>query len=263
MRAHSLRAAEAQAQRARVVKVVVEPATQKAVLLLEDSSCLLVSLLFPSAAAISVPAPVTDACFLRLQAYGPAGVPTGGGFTNAVSPLSPAPARLAFGDATGAAAGWNEAERQSSTPRAGSSSSNRLAGAKGAGAAGQGLAVAAGRRELCVVTARPSKGGSCTDLRAWFCSGSGPSSYVSADIELELGGGRRSGSSSSSSSSARASGELLQQQQHSSGGRVFARLDVPHGLAVKVEASTNVLVVYSSSAGLEIATPYDYYYYCL
>ena len=258
MRAHSLRAAEAQAQRARVVKVVVEPATQKAVLLLEDSSCLLVSLLFPSAAAISVPAPVTDACFLRLQAYGPAGVPTGGGFTNAVSPLSPAPARLAFRDATGAAGGWNEAERQSSTPRAGSSSSNRLAGAKGAGAAGQGLAVAAGRRELCVVTARPSKGGSCTDLRAWFCSGSGPSSYVSADIELELGGGRRSGSSSSSSS--RASRELLQQ---SSGGRVFARLDVPHGLAVKVEASTNVLVVYSSSAGLEIATPYDYYYYCL
>ena len=262
MRAHSLRAAEAQAERARVVKVVVEPATQKAVLLLEDSSCLLVSLLFPSAAAILVPAPVTDACFLRLQAYGPAGVPTAGGFTNAVSPLSPAPARLAFGDATVAAGGWNEAERQSGTPRAGSSSSNKLAGAKGAGAsaAGQGLAVAAGRRELCVVTARPSKGGSCTDLRAWFCSGSGPSSYVPADIELELGGGRRS---SSSSSSARASRELLQQQQQqSSGGRVFARLDAPHGLAVKVEASINVLVVYSSSAGLEIATPYDYYY-CL
>lgn len=263
MRAHSLRAAEAQAQRARVVKVVVEPTTQKAVLLLEDSSCLLVSLLFPSAAAISVPAPVTDACFLRLQAYGPAGVPTAGGFTSAVSPLSPAPARLAFGDATVAAGGWNEAERQSSTPRAGSSSS-RLAGAKGAGAgagaAGQGLPVAAGRRELCVVTARPSKGGSCTDLRAWFCSGSGPS-YVSADIELELGGGRRS-SSSSSSSGARASRELLQQQQQSSGGRVFARLDAPHGLAVKVEASVNVLVVYSSSAGLEITPPYDHYY-CL
>lgn len=260
MRAHSLRAAEAQAERARVVKVVVEPATQKAVLLLEDSSCLLVSLLFPSAAAISVPAPVTDACFLRLQAYGPAGVPTAGGFINAVSPLSPAPARLAFGDATVAAGGWNEVERQSSTPRAGNSSSNRLAGAKGAGAgaAGQGLAVAAGRRELCVVTARPSKGGSCTDLRAWFCSGSGPSSYVSADIELELGGGRRS----SGSSSARASRELLQQQQQRSGGRVFARLDAPHGLAVKVEASINVLVVYSSSAGLEIATPYNYYY-CL
>jgi hypothetical protein len=262
MRAHSLRAAEAQAQRARVVKVVVEPATQKAVLLLEDSSCLLVSLLFPSAAAISVPAPVTDACFLRLQAYGPAGVPSAGGFTSAVSPLSPAPARLAFGDATVAAGGWNEAERQSSTPRAGSSSS-RLAGAKGAGAgaAGQGLAVAAGRRELCVVAARPSKGGSCTDLRAWFCSGSGPSSFVSADIELELGGGRRS-SSSSSSSGARASRELLQQQQQSSGGRVFARLDAPHGLAVKVEASVNVLVVYSSSAGLEIATPCDHYH-CL
>lgn len=111
-----------------------------------------------------------------------------------------------------------------------------------------------------MVTARPSKGGSCTDLRAWFCSGSGPS-YVSADIELELGGGRRS-SSSSSSSGARASRELLQQQQQSSGGRVFARLDAPHGLAVKVEASVNVLVVYSSSAGLEITPPYDHYY-CL
>lgn len=53
------------------VKALVDLATQRAALLLADSSCLLVSLSGPSRVVpITVRPPVTDACFLRLQAYG-------------------------------------------------------------------------------------------------------------------------------------------------------------------------------------------------
>ncbi|KAG0558861.1 hypothetical protein KC19_10G059700 [Ceratodon purpureus] len=188
----------------RVVKAVVDYQSRRAALLLADSSCVLVAL-GSGAAAITVPAPCTDACFLRLQAYGPAGAAGGGRGGSNGSGWCGSPARVGVGEI---------AQGESPTLRV---QELRKGNGRGKGFGG-GV-----RRELYVVTARPGKGGSCTDLRAWSCA---DPAFSAAEIELEPGDGR-----------VRAS------------GRAFARLDAPHGLAVKMAASINVLVVYSSSAG--------------
>jgi hypothetical protein len=200
-----------------VVKAVVDHATQRAALLLADSSCWLVSLApgstTPELAPIVVPAPCTDACFLRLQAYGPAGAaaaakPSGNGSTG----LPGSPSRLGLGEV---------GQGESPTSRGQELREKGAVGRNGKGKVSAGV-----RRELYVVSARPGKGGSCTDLRAWSCA---DPAFAGAEIELEPGDGRLRAS-----------------------GRVFARLDAPHGLAVKMAASINVLVVYSSSAGIRL-----------
>lgn len=199
--------------RAAVVRAVVDCATQRAALLLADSSCLLVSLSAGSQVApVLVPAPCTDACFLRLQAYEPVGAAVSK--TGIGSPL-----RLGLGEI---------GQGESPTSRVQELLREKLARGNGKGRA-SGLARAL-RRELFVVTARPGKGGSCTDLRAWSCI-DGPG-FTCAEIELEHGQGR------------------VRATQHLQSGRVFARLDAPHGLAIKMAASINALVVYSSSAGI-------------
>nr|PNR39066.1 hypothetical protein PHYPA_019344 [Physcomitrium patens] len=90
---------------------------------------------------------------------------------------------------------------------------------------------AVARKELFVVTAQPAKGVTCTDLRAFSCTGS---AFAYADIEIELGG-RRVG--------ARDGPHCVPCS------RACAKLDAPHGLAVKMAASINLLIVYSRSAG--------------
>nr|XP_024384669.1 uncharacterized protein LOC112286725 isoform X2 [Physcomitrium patens] len=241
MQAHRGEAAEVQ-QKSRqraghyvVVKAVVDQVSQRAALLLADSSCLLVSLAGSQSKVvpIAVPAPCTDACFLRLQAYGPAGAaPSASGLGNKFgNGLSPSSSRTDLGD-SGESGALKIVPGESPTFRAQELREREATGKLSGGnvkAKGQGLAGV--RRELFVVTSRPAKGGSCTDLRAWSCA---ESAFVGADIELEPGNRRfraREGPH-----------DLLI-------SKAFARLDAPHGFAVKMAASINVIILYSSSAG--------------
>lgn len=220
-----------------VVKVVVDQATHRAALLLADSSCLLVSLAAASTVApITVPPPCSNACFLRLQAYGAApassstsgfghkfgdGFPTSSfkeGFGDVVERGT-----LKIGNAEFHASRVQELSVKESVGN--HSASNRRAKTQGFG----GL-----RREFFVVLARPAMGGSCTDLSAWSCV---DPAFSSVDIEFELSNKRD-----------RSIGQL----HNFLSSRTFARLDAPHGLAVKMAASINVLVVYSSSAGIQV-----------
>lgn len=244
MQAHRLRVAEA--QRVHVVKLVVDQGSQCAALLLADSSCLLVSLAgTKDSVPLSVPAPCTDACFLRLQARVLAGA------SPELPSTSSHSARVIL-DAAGASDGVQPEVNSSGLrgklgdtlrdPELREEVVNGNSNLAPSTVRVQGLrGVEVVQRELYVVTARPGKGGSCTDLRAWFCA---PPEFARADVEFQAGRRSRDGDG----------GHELQS------GKVFARLDAPHGLAVKMGASINVLVVYSSSAGSsllsELVLPY-------
>lgn len=215
-----------------VVRAIVDQTTQRAVLLLADSSCLLVLLAGRSSSGVvpitTVPAPCSDACFLRLQSASGFGRNK---FGNSL--LSPSPSKVAgFGEDHVESIAALRIGQQGETHvswvqelREKKSSAGKLR------AKGQGLGGTV-RREFFVVTACPAKGGSCTDLRAWSCAD--PAKFTCADIELELGDKR-----------VRSRDDRL----HNSFPSSRARLDAPHGLGVKMAASINVLIVYSSSAG--------------
>jgi len=246
MQAHRRGEAEAVQQRGRgwrygVVKAVVDQATQRAALLLADSSCLLVSLAGRTAVVpITVPAPCSDVCFLHLQAYGPASASSStSGFGHRIgNGLSPSPSKAGFGDVVERGAlKVGQGEPRVQEPREKDSAGN-LSGGNGR-AKGQGFGGL--RREVFVVTARPAVSGSCTDLRAWSCA---DPAFASVDIDLELGDKR-----------VRSRDEL----HNIPSSRTFARLDAPHGLAVKLAASINVLVVYSSSAGIQVSWKFIFY----
>lgn len=76
---------------------------------------------------------------------------------------------------------------------------------------------------LFFLTAMPGKGGSCTDVKAWSCK---LPEFVPIPIRLD-----------NWNSAPHASPEDL----------MLARLDVPHGVSVKIAASVNVVVVFSPS----------------
>lgn len=216
-----------------VVNSLVDQATQRAALLLADSSCLLVSLSDPSRVVpISVPLPVTEACFLRLKAYGSAGTASSAsGVGCNIWNGFPAPTSTGGSVDYGKRGSLKVGVKKSSISTVQELLEKESVGALGGGhdkAMDPRLAVA--RKELFVVTAQPAKGGSCIDFRAFACT---DSAFACADIEF---GARR----------VRAGEE----SHLGPSSKARARLDAPHGLAVKMAASVNLLVVYSSSAGI-------------
>lgn len=74
MQASKLTLAEA-THPSQVVKVWLDPNSESLALMLSDSSCLLYSLKSPSSTATKIPAPTSDACFLRLIKPRPANRP--------------------------------------------------------------------------------------------------------------------------------------------------------------------------------------------
>lgn len=74
MQASKLTLAEA-THPSQVVKVWLDPNSESLALMLSDSSCLLYSLKSPSSTATQIPAPTSDACFLRLIKPRPANRP--------------------------------------------------------------------------------------------------------------------------------------------------------------------------------------------
>ncbi len=82
---------------------------------------------------------------------------------------------------------------------------------------------AAAETKLYMLTTQPTGDGTCMEFRAWSCD-----ARAFSPVTVEVGS---------------------EQIVVGSTGRVAARLEAPYGLDVKIGASINVVVVYSSSAG--------------
>ncbi|BFI32080.1 hypothetical protein MPTK2_4g02510 [Marchantia polymorpha subsp. ruderalis] len=220
MQAYRLRIADG--HHTQVVKVCVEPRSNCAAFVLADSSCLLLSLAsLPAIQPTPIPAPCTDACFLRLQARVLAGggslPPSSSSSSSSSSRAHPHPGpvvvdRIAPGGASGA----------SRLPPNGNG--------KGAGASST-------RSRVFFLTSQPARGGSCVDLSAWLCEAP---SFARTGVELDR--------SRKSSHEIGNPGHDLPRRPLSSRCRA-ARLEIPHGMVLKMAASVNVVIVYSISVG--------------
>lgn len=184
--------------------------SQNAALMLADSSCLLVSLTASSPCSVtpvSIPAPCTDACFLRLRTSSSSKA------IHMPSVTANNPNRLALHAST---------HLQSSASHPGSSITGRSNAHNIQTLTHRRLAAAA-ETKLYMLTTQPTGDGTCMEFRAWSCD-----ARAFSPVTVEVGS---------------------EQIVVGSTGRVAARLEAPYGLDVKIGASINVVVVYSSSAG--------------
>eukprot|EP00249_Psilotum_nudum_P020646 c27791_g1_i4 orf=627-3164(-) len=255
----------AQAHPSQVGKVLFDAVSSCVALLLEDSSCLLYSLLCPESSPLWIPPYCTDACFLRLQTRQPA-----------ISVPSLCPAFLPRGDSGPAALefqrGWKEQGGAKDTGDAvqsgrsevgeggdaGLRSSGRkhvegewsvrnLGHIKIGGDAGVGDAMrerdyrkksneAGSWSQGFFLSVMPGGGGSCTYIKAWVCD---PPSFVRIGVQLQ---GQKLKNSCSQLNNGIS-------HLHTVLHETMARIDIPHGFAVKIAASVNAFVIYSPSVG--------------
>ncbi|CAM6060747.1 unnamed protein product [Sphagnum tenellum] len=196
--------------RSSIEKAIVDVESQNAALMLADSSCLLVSLTTSSPCSVtpvSIPAPCTDACFLRLRTSSSSKA------IHVPSVTANNPNRLALHAST---------HLQSSVSHPGSSITGRSNAHNIQTLTHRRLAAAA-ETKLYMLTTQPTGDGTCMEFRAWSCD-----ARAFSPVTVEVGS---------------------EQIVVGSTGRVAARLEAPNGLHVKIGASINVVVVYSSSAG--------------
>ncbi|KAL3686693.1 hypothetical protein R1sor_013002 [Riccia sorocarpa] len=236
MQAYRLRVADR--HHTQVVKVCVEPRSNCAAFLLADSSCILVSLSsLPAIRRTLIPAPCTDACFLRLQAR----VLAGGG-SSLPSRTYPVERGVSGGIPT---SGGDSRENNVKMGQGGGGEAGKgtnragVRGRSGNKLLGNGKGVTANiRSRVYFLISQPAKGGSCIDLQAWHCEAP---SFVPASAELDPCATSCSGPESTSLDHD-AQGRLVRERR-------AVRLDIPHGMVMKMAASINVVVVYSISAG--------------
>ncbi|KAL2628517.1 hypothetical protein R1flu_013203 [Riccia fluitans] len=94
------------------------------------------------------------------------------------------------------------------------------------------------RSRVYFLTSQPAKGGSCIDLHAWHCEAP---CFSPAIVELDRSARSCRGPESTCRDHDR-QGRLVSE-------RGAVRLDIPHGMVMKMVASINVVVVYSIAAG--------------
>ncbi|KAJ7561084.1 hypothetical protein O6H91_03G013400 [Diphasiastrum complanatum] len=239
----------------KVVKALLEPqqGSDTAAFLLADGSCVLVSLAQPSRALVRCPKPCSDACFLRLQIRMPSNEgamplredpkPSREVLTPLKQEVKSFSANLRPARVSGVAgvpqelkveAGNGGHESSILLPEEAGNGSGDVRPLKQVALRSKALN---GNAQVCFVTASPAKGGACTDIHAWLCE---PPSFVRMAVNIHSGG------QNAEETNTRAGKSCLSTTW---GGRQgSARLDVPHGIAVKMVASVNVIALYSASA---------------
>eukprot|EP00249_Psilotum_nudum_P020643 c27791_g1_i1 orf=653-2515(-) len=244
----------AQAHPSQVVKVLFDAVSRCTALMLQDSSCLLYCLSWPESPPLRIPPCCTDACFLRLQTRQPA---------NFVPFLSPS--FSSRGKSGLAGREFQEGLEEQAGGRGIGYAVRRVGSAVGededaglragvgklaeeeewsvrnpghirigeASEVGDATRVRECRKKSSesgslksqgyFLSVMSGEGGSCTYVKAWVCD---PPLLVRIGVQLQ---GRK--------------------VKNSVVNKAMARLDIPHGLAVKIAASVNAFVVYSPSVG--------------